>query len=159
MADPEGMVSRDDLLQQLAFLMGGEAPSVADAVTQWGPHCNKAIRLVFPHVAMQRKGKFKTTCYYGIAFSPRVRDHVPESKYASPAGSRPGRPPGAAGSAGSNAAVAGGGLALLAGGVSGVVGSSGALGSGGGGASLNCNKRNAAGIVENAVASPNKALR
>ena len=122
---------------------------------------------------MQRKGKFKTTCYYGIAFSPRLRDHVPESKYASPAGSRPGRPSGSmgggnGGGVGSGGSVGGGGI-VGSGGVGGAVGVGSGLGSGVSGlisvgASLSGaissnNKRSGAGLVESNSASPNKIPR
>lgn len=50
----ENGVHRQDLLIVLT-------DAIQDAeVGNWGAQCNRALRLVFPHVDMKRKGKYKT---------------------------------------------------------------------------------------------------
>lgn len=47
-------VSRDEVLRALAELVG------ETEVQHWGVQCNRAVRMLFPHVEMKRKGKYKT---------------------------------------------------------------------------------------------------
>ncbi|XP_025112989.1 uncharacterized protein LOC112575379 [Pomacea canaliculata] len=67
-------VSRDEVLRALAELVG------ETEVQHWGVQCNRAVRMLFPHVEMKRKGKYKTTVYFGVGFtsdrqaSDKVRD-------------------------------------------------------------------------------------
>ncbi len=56
----DSCLTRDSLLHSLSSHTGDTD------VLSWGMQCNRAIRQVFPEVYMKRKGKFKTTCYYGV---------------------------------------------------------------------------------------------
>ncbi|XP_076091197.1 uncharacterized protein LOC143063116 [Mytilus galloprovincialis] len=64
--DLEAGVSRDDVLHILGRKIDDSE------VQHWGVQCNRAIRILFPHVQMKRKGKYKTTVYFGVTFSDQV---------------------------------------------------------------------------------------
>lgn len=59
-------VTRDMLLYILS-----EQLSESD-VTNWGTQCNRAVRHLYPQTYLKRKGKFKTTCYFGI----QLQDYI-----------------------------------------------------------------------------------
>ncbi|XP_060068010.1 uncharacterized protein LOC132548205 [Ylistrum balloti] len=60
--DLESGVSRDEILELLKGRI--EEPDVQ----HWGVQCNRAIRVLFPNVEMKRKGKYKTTVFFGVDF-------------------------------------------------------------------------------------------
>ncbi|KAK7094572.1 hypothetical protein V1264_006107 [Littorina saxatilis] len=64
-------VSRDEVLHVLAARLS------ESEVYQWGMQCNKALRILFPLVVMKRKGKYKTTVYFGVDFTPAAKRLVP----------------------------------------------------------------------------------
>ncbi|KAK3602204.1 hypothetical protein CHS0354_004722 [Potamilus streckersoni] len=55
-------VSRDQVLNMLI-----EKFSESE-VKHWGSQCNRAIRFLYPDVEMKRKGKYKTTVFFGVDF-------------------------------------------------------------------------------------------
>ncbi|XP_069121256.1 uncharacterized protein [Argopecten irradians] len=60
--DLDSGVSRDEILELLKGRI--EEPDVQ----HWGVQCNRAIRVLFPNVEMKRKGKYKTTVFFGVDF-------------------------------------------------------------------------------------------
>ncbi|XP_021365784.1 uncharacterized protein LOC110458430 [Mizuhopecten yessoensis] len=64
--DLESGVSRDEILELLKGRI--EEPDVQ----HWGVQCNRAIRVLFPNVEMKRKGKYKTTVFFGVDFRQDV---------------------------------------------------------------------------------------
>ncbi|XP_071097690.1 uncharacterized protein [Haliotis cracherodii] len=60
-------VSRDELLELLA-----EKIEEKD-VQHWGVQCNRAMRMLFPEVQMKRKGKYKTTVFFGVDYSKNLQ--------------------------------------------------------------------------------------
>ena len=56
----DSSVARETILGMLSSRLG--EPSVLT----WAGQCNKAVRQVFPHVNLRRKGKYKTTFYFGL---------------------------------------------------------------------------------------------
>ncbi|XP_064616474.1 uncharacterized protein LOC135480550 [Liolophura sinensis] len=65
--DLESGVSRDELLHLLA------EPIADSNVLVWGIECNRAVRKLYPEVHTKRKGKYKTTVFYGLSYLPHVR--------------------------------------------------------------------------------------
>ncbi|GAB1599228.1 probable serine/threonine-protein kinase DDB_G0282963 [Argonauta hians] len=66
-------ISRDEVLQLLGQKI--EEPGVQ----YWGVQCNRAMRFLFPSIHMKRKGKFKTTVYFGVDFMKNFTRQIPRT--------------------------------------------------------------------------------
>ncbi|XP_029643444.1 probable serine/threonine-protein kinase DDB_G0282963 isoform X1 [Octopus sinensis] len=66
-------ISRDEVLQLLGQKI--EEPGVQ----YWGVQCNRAMRFLFPSIHMKRKGKFKTTVYFGVDFMKNFTRQIPHT--------------------------------------------------------------------------------
>jgi hypothetical protein len=68
----EAGVSRDDVLHILGRKIDDSE------VQHWGIQCNRAIRILFPHVQMKRKGKYKTYPFFLLKIVKQHLVHVVE---------------------------------------------------------------------------------
>ncbi|XP_041368862.1 uncharacterized protein LOC121383126 [Gigantopelta aegis] len=68
--DTESGVSRDQLLEVLA------AKIKDPDIHHWGVQCNRAARMLFPDIQMRRKGKYKSTVFYGVEFLDCLQKEV-----------------------------------------------------------------------------------
>lgn len=66
-------ISRDEVLQ----LLGEKIEETG--VQYWGVQCNRAMRFLFPSIHMKRKGKFKTTVYFGVDFMKNITRQIPQT--------------------------------------------------------------------------------
>ncbi|XP_013420312.1 uncharacterized protein LOC106180755 [Lingula anatina] len=67
---PDSCISRDVLLENVSWVINDQD------INNWGMQCNRAMRQLFPDVATKRKGKLKTTYYYGALLKVKAGDQV-----------------------------------------------------------------------------------